>query len=176
MEKIIENTNGFYKIDSDGNVFSRYSGEWKKLKPIVGYGGHLVINMYVDGKIISPQPKIHRLVAEAFVPNPENKSDVHHINKIKTDNSVENLMWVTPSEHRKYHQDQFEKVAKALKNGPLSVEIERFSVNGEHIDDWPSAMEIERQLGINHTNVIACCRRRKHHKTAGGFIFRYKSL
>lgn len=72
----------------------------KARKPI--YGGHVCASLYVNGSSIPI--KVHRLVAEAFLPNPENKRHVHHIDGNKENNSVENLLWVTPAEHGKLHR------------------------------------------------------------------------
>lgn len=59
--------------------------------------GYTKCSLYENGVTITET--VHRMVAEAFLPNPEEKSQVHHINENKTDNRVENLMWVTPKEH-----------------------------------------------------------------------------
>ena len=60
-------------------------------------GPYLAVNLYKDGR--AKTRKIHRLFAEAFIPNPENKSDVDHVNRIKTDNRLENLRWSTHCEN-----------------------------------------------------------------------------
>ena len=65
-------------------------------------GGYVRVGLYVDGVSIPIQ--VHRAVAEAFIPNPENKRHVHHIDKNPANNAVENLVWVTPKEHGLLHR------------------------------------------------------------------------
>ena len=80
-----------YMVDSDGNVY----GPKRKLKPTPAVGGKY--QTITVGK--SDTRYVHRLVAEAFIPNPDNKPDVAHNNGNGLDNRVENLRWATESEN-----------------------------------------------------------------------------
>lgn len=83
-----------YDIYTDGRVYSNLTKRF--LKPYKNHGGYMNVDLYINGNRI--KKGLHQLVAETFIPNPENKTTVNHENGIKTDNTVENLTWATPHE------------------------------------------------------------------------------
>lgn len=82
-----------YFVDYEGNVYSNKNGNFIKLKPMISSYGYPIIS--IKGKKV----KVHRLVAETFIPNPFNKPCIDHINTIKTDNRALNLRWCTHKEN-----------------------------------------------------------------------------
>ena len=98
--KPIKEFEGYYEVSNMGRVRSlnyKRTGKKKILKNIEDYKGYLEVGLTKNGK--RKQFKVHRLVAKAFIPNPENKPCIDHINTIKSDNRVENLRWVTYKEN-----------------------------------------------------------------------------
>ena len=92
--KIARNTN--YSINKDGEVRNDTTGRIKK--PSTNKkNGYLIIDLYKDNN--SKKVPVHRLVAEAFIPNPENKATVDHIDGNRKNNSIDNLRWATYSEN-----------------------------------------------------------------------------
>ena len=92
-----------YQVSNFARVRSLHRGKVKIIKPDIIHTGYLRVTLYKDGKTKSHY--VHVLVAKAFIPNPENKSDVNHINGIKADNRVENLEWTTRSENIRHAFD-----------------------------------------------------------------------
>lgn len=86
-----------YEVSNLGNV--RNKETLNVLKPQTNRYGYLQVNLYVCGHSTRKMKTVHRLVAEAFIPNPENKPFIDHINTIRTDDRVENLRWVTAKEN-----------------------------------------------------------------------------
>ena len=98
--KPIKDYEGLYEVSNLGRVKSlnyRGTGKEKILKNTERSNGYLAIGLIKNGK--TKMFRVHRLVAEAFIPNPENKPCVDHINTIRDDNRVENLRWVTYKEN-----------------------------------------------------------------------------
>lgn len=108
---------GLYEVSNLGQVRSFYSGEAKILKPYVDKDGYLCVHLHKNGKGYAK--KVHRLVASAFIPNIGDKPQVNHIDGDKTNNTVDNLEWVTSKENM--HHAWETGLCKALKgeNHPM---------------------------------------------------------
>ena len=97
MEEWKQIKEGYYEVSTLGNIRSVKTG--KIVKTHNSRQNYIIIGLYIDGN--RRRFSVHRLVAEAFIDNPEDKPFVDHINRIKTDNRVENLRWATHLENMK---------------------------------------------------------------------------
>ena len=139
-EEVWKDIDQHYQISNLGNVRSCYSGHWKFLKLSLVRDGYLKASIRTDGK--QQSCFVHRLVAEAFIPNPDCKKFVNHKNGIKTDNRVENLEWCTCSENIKHAYDNkleihYSRKIKCVNTGLVYRSIE----------------EAAKQTGIKYSNV-----------------------
>ena len=172
--KNIKGYEGLYQISNMGRVKSleRKIPHWRGgervqkeriLKQVVTHNGYLRVGLRVDGK--QKMLRVHRLVCEAFHENPDNKSDVNHINENKTDNRACNLEWCTRIENCN-HGTRNERVAKAL-----SKPIGQYTRDGDLVKVWQSTNEARRQAGFSQGAVSEVANGNR--KTAYGFIWKY---
>lgn len=106
MYKPIKNFEN-YHISNTGKVLNTDTNRFRKTFESNGYEKVNLVKNYKETRFY-----IHRLVAEAFIPNPENKIQVNHINGNKFDNNAENLMWVTPKENMSHAITTLPKIKK----------------------------------------------------------------
>ena len=178
---------GLYKVSNWGRIVNlnyRNTGKAKLMNQSEATGGYFKVNLRKNGE--DKTCYVHRLVAQTFLPNPENKPCVNHkiegkkgkkINMVifNTDGSIDkertSIEWVTYEENNNY-ATRNERMAKALTNGKKSKKVLQFTLDGKLIREWPSTKEIERQLGFDNSAVGRCCLGKQ--KTAYGFIWKYK--
>lgn len=181
MEEIwkdIKDFEGIYQISNIGrikrlsNYIVRNNGRkqsWKEkiLNPTKDSGGYYTIrsctkNNIKEGKRITL--RIHRLVAEAFICNPNGYNYVNHIDGNKLNNNVENLEWCT----NEYN------IKQAWKDGlcdKMKKKINQYDLDGNFIRSYESAREAERIGKFRNQNIANCCKGKQ--KTHYGFIWRY---
>lgn len=159
--KNIKGYEGLYKIGHLGTIVSLRYGKERVLRPSIKRDGYCFCILYNKQKE-KKSLNIHRVVAENFIPNPENKREVNHINGIKTDNRLENLDWVTPSEN----------IQHSIKSGRWDnrlVPVIQKTKTGETINRFRSIAEASRLTKVEDSNIRSCVRGRC--KTAGGFVW-----
>ena len=161
-----------YEVSSFWNVMSlNYHMSWKSklLKP---GNSKWYKKVRLSKDKISKNFSIHRLVALAFLENPENKPQVNHINGIKSDNRIDNLEFATANENMQHASKTWlQKVGRWVEN-PLSKPLLQFSKAGEFIREFWGVSEVGRDLWINQGNISECCHWNR--KSAGWFIWRLK--
>ena len=173
-----------FKVSNLGRILSlnyRNTGKPKQMNLGKRTDGYLQVKLSKKRKGCL----VHRLVAETFLENPENKPCINHkiegdegktMNMVifNEDGSVDEekstIEWATYKENNDYGTRN-ERVSKAMTNGKLSKPVLQLSIDGELIREWPSIMECARN-GFNQSHVCLCCNGKQ--KTYKGFRFMYK--
>ena len=165
--KAIVGYEGLYEVSDQGRVKSlnyNHTGTEKILKPHKTRDGYLQVSLCKDGHI--KRTYVHRLIAEAFIPNPLGLETVNHKDEVKTNNVASNLEWMSQKDNNNYGTRN-KRVGEAH-----SKQVQMFDKQtGELLATFPSAHEAERVTGIDQGNISKCCNGNR--KSAGGYIWRY---
>ena len=159
---------GLYKVSNLGNVKNCLSG--RILKSSNDKDGYKLINFRKNG--VYKTYKVHRIVAQAFIPNPQNLPFVNHKDENKANNRVSNLEFCT-NYYNIHYGTCIERISKKLINRKdLSKSVFQYDKNGNFITEYPSLMEATRKTGIDVGAICRVCQGKQ--KTAGNFVWKYK--
>lgn len=169
--KDIKNYEGLYQVSNLGKVRNSkgdilYQGSIK--------GGYKRVQLHNTKKAKSLL--VHRLVAEAFIPNPENKPYINHKNSCTTDNTISNLEWCTPSENTihgyKYGnmKNGNKKRATTCKEN-FSKKVRQYDLKMNLIKEYESLSEASKANNFSKSNLCRCCNMET--QKANGYIWRY---
>ena len=167
--KDIPNYEGLYQVSNLGDIKSLYNyRKYSILTPRLKRG-YYTVGLRKNG--IRKWHLVHRLVASAFIMNPDNLPQVNHKNEIKTDNRAENLEWCSVSYNNNYGTRQ-ERVSKSNK---LCKPVLKFDLKGNFIKKYHSMSEAARQNGVKSTSSIMECCKGKISQTKG-FVYKYEEV
>lgn len=161
----VEGYEGLYQISNEGIVKSIWFGKERILKPRKDRGGYYTVGFWKDRKL--KWYKVHRLVATAFIPNPDNLPQVNHKDECKTNNTVENLEWCT----QEYNNNYGVRNEKATKTQINDHKKSKPVLCVETGVVYPSTHEVYRQLGYSDSHISKCCNGRL--KTAYKYHWKY---
>ena len=156
--KDIKGYEGLYAVTSCGKIWSYRNKRFLKPRNNMGY---LIVNLCKDGKVKTC--KIHRLVAEAYIPNPDNLPQINHKDENKTNNCLQNLEWCDSKYNMNYGKRN-EKASNSIKKPIL-----QYTLNGEFVREWPSATDVGREA---QANICQCLKGKQ--KMAYGYLWFYK--
>ena len=170
--KDVDGYQGHYQVSNLGRVRSltrTIKGRWGlqieqgQIMSPVERNGYLRVCLKKDGK--GRNFPIHRLVAIAFIQNPNNLPEVNHINENKKDNRLCNLEWCDRKHNCKYGT-RTERLSKKL-----SKEVLQLTMAGEVVAKFKSAKDVQRKLGYSSSYICECCNGK--HKSLHGYKWRY---
>ena len=171
--KDIEGYEGKYQVSNYGNVKSlnyRRKGKERLLKSNQYTNGYLCVMLCNNTR---KHYSIHRLVADAFIHNPDNLPCVNHKDENKHNNHVDNLEWCT-YEYNSNYGSRNERIRETQLNDPkTSKKVYQYTLDGEFVREWESTKECARN-GFNQGNIASCCRGKI--KTHRGYIWSYEKL
>lgn len=158
-----------YLVSPYGEIYSIKNN--KLLKPYTDKDGYQVVGLFDNGK--QKKCKVHRIVAIAFLPNPNQLVQVNHKDEDKSNNCVDNLEWCDCQYNINYGSRN-NKVATSLKSNSRKFRrrVACFDLKMNLIKTYPSLRSVEKD-GFNHGAVYSSCTGKNRHKTHKGFIWKY---
>jgi len=155
MNEIWKTIQGYenYQVSNLGRVKSVCYNKERILKTSTDRYGYVRVKIFNNSK--GKTVRIHKLVAESFLENPRNCKEINHIDENKENNCVKNLEWCDHRENARYSK---------------CIPIEQYHpIMHNKIKTWECANDAEKELGISHASIAACCKGKAY--TAGGFVW-----
>jgi len=183
MEEIwkdIEGYEGLYQVSNMGRVRSldrkvatAYSAirtfKGKILAPWTDRYGYLHVNLWSERKMKSKT--VHRLVAGAFISNPDNMPEVNHKDEDKQNNRADNLEWCDTRYNINYGNRSHKVSQTRISNAILGLRVEQLTMDGQHVRTFDSIREASRVSGADKSVIVRVCKGRL--QSAGGYRWRY---
>lgn len=160
-----------YEASNLGNVRNvnwRSPGRIRNLTKVHDRDGYYMVCLSPNGKQCNY--RVHRLVAMAFIPNPEGKTQVNHINEVRDDNRVENLEWVDCPENNNYGFRN-KRISKTKTNSNCK-RVLQYDLQGKLLCVYPSVHEVTRQTGYDTGFIARCCSEKT--SSAYGYVWKYE--
>ncbi len=167
----IDGFNEDYKISNLGRVVSLKNKDEKLLSITINDKGYPIV--FLSKNNSTKHFSIHRLVAIAFIPNPDNKPQVNHKNGIRTDFSIPNLEWNTASENVVHSYKVLGKIHNTTGMfNRCGKKVAQYDLDGNLLNIFESTMDAERKLKISNTNISFACKSSSN-RSFSGFLFKY---
>lgn len=146
-----------YEVNTKGEI--RHKKRKHILTPRKNSGGYLYVGFNIEGK--RKNFAVHRIVANAFIPNPNGYSEVNHKDYDRTNNNVDNLEWVSSSQNKKHAYEKEENHLSRTK------EVNQYSKEGVLIKTYSSISEAAKEMNCTVGAISNCCLGRS--KTSKGY-------
>ena len=155
---------GLYQVSNLGRVRSLKFGKERILSIRRSKFGYLLVNLCKNSDMKTF--RVHRLVGQSFIPNPNNLPEINHRDEDKTNNKVVNLEWCSSKYNANFgtrNQRQAEKCSKS---------VIQYTKTGEFVKKWKSTHDVQRNLGFDQGHISQCCTGKR--KSAYKFVWKYK--
>ena len=178
-----------YEVSNFGNVRTLHYKKPYLMHPVLDAKGYRRVSFTRVNSKKYKRFAVHRLVAQAFIPNPDNLPEVNHKDENRQNNRVDNLEWCTNKYNCNYgnfkqkvsdsrigikfseiHLDNLRRSHVKVQGKPV-LQCDR---NGVILNEFDSMSDASRSLGISVVSISHCCR--KISKSAGGYVFKYKDI
>ena len=178
--KDIKGYEGEYQVSNFGRVrslgmsfirndFKPYTRQPRVMRPIKNYTGYLSVELHKQG--YAKRYLIHRLVAQAFIPNEDCLPEINHIDEDKTNNCVDNLEWCTHKYNSNYGT-RADRIKNTIKKTRKAIPVLMYSKNGVLLRRFEAINEAALTMNISCGSIVECCKG-KRRKSAGGYIWKY---
>lgn len=173
--------NGKYKVSNFGNVksFSRWGKGRNLSQHLTSKNRYYFVALVKDSRKSTRCVYVHRLVADAFVDNPYNLSEVNHKDGNTKNNRFDNLEWCTHKQNMEHAsisgalsrgQDKYKGKLNANSKPVLQIDMD-----GNIVHEWESVNEIGRKTGYDLKSIFNCCGHKPYYHTAYGYKWEYKN-